>query len=99
MVYITCKNSREAENISKHLLKKRLIACANLLPIRSIYRWKGKLVDGKEVALIAKSKKQNSGKITSEVKKIHSYQIPLIEIIDSRANREYERWIEKELWP
>ena len=44
-VYITCKDKKEARKISRFLLEKKLIACANIFPIESMYRWEGKMVD------------------------------------------------------
>ena len=76
LVYITCKGKKEAEKISMHLLKKRLIACANIFPIKSMYWWEEKIVNDKENVIIAKTSNRNFKKLESEVKKIHSYEIP-----------------------
>lgn len=97
IVYITCKDEEEAEKISKHLLNKKLIACANIWPIRSLYNWEEKLADEKEIVIVAKSTNEKSEKIIEEVKKIHSYEIPCVEMIESRANKEYEDWVNNEV--
>ena len=97
LAYIICKDGIEAEKISMHLLKKRLIACANIFPIRSMYRWKKKIANEAESVVIAKTNNKNFGKVVSEVKKIHSYQIPCILKLDSIANKEYDKWAEKEM--
>ena len=97
LAYVICKDAVEAEKISLRLLKKRLIACANIYPIRSMYRWKGKIMNEAENVIIAKANGANFGKIVSEVKKIHSYEIPCILKIDSSANREFEKWVDKEM--
>lgn len=97
LAYIICKDAVEAEKISSHLLKKRLIACANIFPIRSMYRWKKKIVNEAENVIIAKTSEKNFDKVASEVKKIHSYKIPCILKIDSKANKEYWKWAEKEM--
>jgi periplasmic divalent cation tolerance protein len=96
MVYVTCKDRSEARNIANQLLKKKLIACANLFPAESIYRWKGKAVDERETALLLKSTEQKFGKIKEEVKRLHSYEIPCIERIVTTANRDYEHWVARE---
>ena len=97
LAYIICKDAIEAEKISMRLLKKRLIACANIFPIRSMYRWKKKIVNDAENVIIAKTNEKNFAKVASEAKKIHSYQIPCILKIDSVANKEYGKWAEKEM--
>ena len=97
LVYITCRDSKEAEKISLHLLKKRLIACANIFPIKSVYWWKGKIVNDKENVIIAKTNNKNFKKLESEVKKIHSYEIQCILRINATANKEYLEWLNKEI--
>lgn len=97
IIYITCKDIKEAKKISKHLLNKRIIACANIHPIESMYWWKGKIVEELETVIIAKSSSKNFNKIKEEVKKIHSYEIPCILKIDSEANEGYDEWVRKEI--
>ena len=97
LIYITCPNEEEAVKISKNLMDKRLIACSNIYPIRSLYNWKGKLHDEKEYAIMAKTKKKNYKIIKEEVKKLHSYKVPCILKIDAEANEEYNKWINKEV--
>ena len=97
LIYIICRDEKEAVKISKHLLNKRLIACSNLCPIRSLYRWKGKIQDEKEFVIMAKTKEKNYGKIKEEVKKLHSYDVPCILKIDAEANESYEKWVDEEV--
>jgi len=96
MVYITNKDETEAKKIAQHLLDKKLIACANIFPINSVFLWKGKLKDTKEVVAIVKTKKENFEKVKNEVMKIHSYECPCIAKIDAEANKEFENWVMKE---
>ena len=97
LVYVTCKDKKEAEKIAIHLLRKRLIACANVFPIKSMYWWQGKIANDKENVIIAKTNNKNFKKVVSEVKKIHSYEIPCILKINATANKEYEGWANKEI--
>lgn len=97
IAYITCKDRKEAEKISLHLLRKRLIACANIFPIRSMYWWNGKIAKENETAIIAKTSNKNFKKMANEARKLHSYSIPCILRIDAAANRDYGAWAEKEL--
>jgi periplasmic divalent cation tolerance protein len=97
LVYITCKDENEAVKISKVLLKKRLIACSNMFPIRSMYWWDGKIQDDKEYLIVSKTQDKKIGNIRSEVKKVHSYDVPCIISISANANKEYEDWMAKEI--
>ena len=97
LIYITSKDKKEAKMIATHLLKRRLIACANIFPISSLYWWKGKIEKGMEVLLIAKTIPKNYAKVKVEVKKIHSYKTPCIIKIDAEANDGYLMWIRDEV--
>ncbi|MEM7825324.1 MAG: divalent cation tolerance protein CutA [Candidatus Aenigmatarchaeota archaeon] len=96
-VYITNPSKKDAEKLALQLLKKKLIACANVFPVESFYLWKGKIEKSKEYVIIAKTIKENFEKIKEEVKKIHEYKVPLIARIEVKANKEYERWVRKEV--
>lgn len=97
IVYITCKDSKEAKKISKHLLEKKLIACANLHPIQSLYWWKGKITEDDEIVIMAKTVEKKYKKIKQEVKKIHSYDIPCILKIESKSNDSYNKWVNEQI--
>ena len=95
VVLITAKNAREGARIARHLLDKRLIACANLVPqVRSLYRWKGKIADEKECWMILKSSRELFPAIQAEVETLHSYHVPeviALSIIEGSPN--YLNWI------
>ena len=97
LIYITCKDEKEAIKISKHLLNKRLIACSNMHPIRSMYKWNNKIQDDKEFVILAKTKEKNCKTIKEEVSKMHSYKVPCILKINAEANESYQRWVNKEV--
>lgn len=92
-VYITNPNKKVARRIAKYLLNNKLIACANIFPIDSLYRWQGKMADEKEFVLIAKTKKENFEKVVREVEKIHPYDIPCIVKIPVSSNKKYYQWL------
>ena len=94
-IYVTYKNLAEAKKIVNHLLKKRLIACANFFPIKSAYWWQGKIVNNNEVVSILKTPKKNWNKVKAEIKKMHSYKVPCIEKMEVEAGIDYENWVKK----
>ncbi len=97
IIYVTCKNNKEAEKIAKYLLDKKLIACANILASKSLYHWKGKLEKQSEAILLLKTTESKFDTVTSAVKKLHSYKIPCILKIKADANEEYLSWLRKQV--
>ncbi len=97
LFYITTKNTTEAKLISKILLKKKLIACSNIIKnVNSMFLWKNKIQNSKEIIVVGKTVKKNQSKIISEVKKAHSYEVPCIiffKIIS--GNSAFLNWIKK----
>ena len=94
IVLVTGSNTRECKRIARHLLEKRLIACANLMPVNSLYHWKGKIADEKECLMILKSSRELFAALRIEVEKLHSYSVPEIvalPIVDGAPN--YLNWV------
>jgi len=97
LLYVPCKDESEARGISKELIAKKLIACANIFPIGSLYPWEGRLNDEKECVMLAKTTEEKEDKAREGIAKLHSYTIPAILSFPVRSNREYEDWLKEEL--
>jgi len=95
-IYITNPSEEKAKEIAKHLIGKKLIACGNIFPINSLYKWKGKLEDEKEFVLLAKTIEKNFEKVKQEIEKIHPYDVPCIVKIPVNSNEKYFEWVKKE---
>lgn len=96
-IYITNPTKKIAKKISKHLLKERLIACANIYESESLYWWKNKITEDNEFTIIAKTTEDKFEKVKKEVKKIHPYKVPCIVKIPVSPNKEYLDWLKKEV--
>ncbi len=96
LVYITCPSQDLALSITKELLARRLIACANFMPVTTICRWEGAVEESKEVILLCKTRAELCDKITSEVEKLHPYKIPAILTIPISANHAFAQWVKDE---
>ena len=94
---VTCGSEEEALKIANALVQEHLAACVNLIsPIRSIYRWEGKIWDEKEWLLIIKTQKQRFDELEQKVKSLHSYAVPEIislPIIEGAIS--YLNWIKE----
>jgi len=99
VILITCANKREAKRIARGLVKKRLVACVNIVDrIKSIFWWQKRIDSASEVLLIAKSKKSLMQKVIRQVKYLHSYQVPeIIALPIVTGNRDYIGWINESI--
>lgn len=95
IVYVTCKDSAEAQKIGEMAVQKKLAACANHFSSQSCYQWKGKLVNDKEAILLLKTKDSSYDGLRAMIEEVHSYDIPCILRIDVQANKAYEDWVEE----
>lgn len=98
LVYITNPDKKTALKVSYHLLEKRLIGCANIFKIQSLYWWKGKIENSGEYVVIAKTIDKNYSKIEKEIRKVHPYTIPcILKIKVDKINKDYLSWLIKSL--
>lgn len=95
VVLVTCGSEEEALKIANALVESRLAACANLVaPIRSIYRWEGRIWDEKEWLLIIKTEKHKFEELERRVKSLHSYSVPeIISLPIVEGSSAYLNWI------
>jgi periplasmic divalent cation tolerance protein len=78
-LYAVFANAEEAERIGRIAVEERLAACANILgPIRSIYRWQGKVESAEEVAAIFKTSEASADALIARIASLHSYSVPCI---------------------
>ncbi len=95
VVFVTCGSEEEALKIANALVEDHLAACVNLVaPIRSIYRWEGKIWDEKEWLLIVKTQKHRFETLEKKVKSLHSYSVPeIISVPITEGSSAYLNWI------
>lgn len=99
ILYITFKDEDEARKVARHLLDKGFIACANIFPINSIYRWEGRVNEDKEIAGILKTKDELVDALIDEVRSIHSYQTPcILSLRVEKGNPDFLNWVEDECY-
>ncbi len=98
VIFITTCSLDEAEKIGRALVEEKLVACSNIVsPIRSIYRWQGKICDDKEALMILKTKKELFKQIEKRVKALHSYDVPeVISMPIIEGSNEYLSWLNSE---
>lgn len=79
LVYFTAPDRRRALLLARHLVTRRLAACVNLLgSVTSFYRWKGKREEGREIALLAKTRRSLVPALTEAIQALHPYEVPCV---------------------
>lgn len=94
-VYITHASELEAQKFSDTLVKERLVACANIFPMKSAYWWQGAIQKEDEFVTIVKTIPENWKALEQKVLAIHPYEVPCIMKIEVEANQAYEKWIKE----
>jgi periplasmic divalent cation tolerance protein len=91
---VTCGSEDEAQNIARLLVEAHLAACVNIIPVRSIFEWDGKIEDQAERFILIKSINTRFDEIKELIKANHSYDLPEIIAMDiACASEEYADWI------
>jgi len=96
LIYITAEDEDEARQIGKTLVKERLAACVNIHPVKSIFRWQGRVEEEGEVAMLVKTKAELADRVIRRVKELHSYEVPdIVSIPIDKGYPDYLKWIEE----
>ncbi|HET7575839.1 MAG TPA: divalent-cation tolerance protein CutA [Sphingomicrobium sp.] len=95
-VYAVFANAEEAERIGRNMVEERLAACVNILgPVRSIYRWKGKIESADEVAAIFKTHHWRTDALIERIAALHSYEAPcIVSTSIDKILGSYADWVE-----
>lgn len=95
LVLTTCPDMEAAERLAQALVKERLAACVNILPIsKSIYMWKGQMESATEHLLIVKSMAHVFNAIQKCILELHPYELPeVIAVPIADGLPDYLAWI------
>lgn len=94
VVYTTLPDVETATVLVQALLERRLVACGNLLPMRSMFWWDGKVQGAEEVGVLLKVPAASLDAVFAAVRELHPYEVPCIEEWDvDRVHAPYEKWV------
>ncbi|PPR28919.1 MAG: Divalent-cation tolerance protein CutA, partial [Alphaproteobacteria bacterium MarineAlpha6_Bin6] len=95
LVYSFYSKINIAKKISKLALKKELAVCVNINQnINSLYIWKNKLCDEKEVEVSFKTTNLKVKKLISFLEKTHPYECPaIISFPIKKVNKQFLNWV------
>ncbi len=96
LILSTC-SELQSRKIAHTLVDERFAACVNIHPVRSVYRWKGEVVNDDEDLLLIKTKKALVPGVIEKIKKIHSYEVPEVIVIPIiEGEKTYLTWIDEQ---
>jgi periplasmic divalent cation tolerance protein len=102
VVLVTCASVGQARKIARALVAARLAACGNVIeaPMRSIYRWKGKIESAKEFLLVLKTSRKRFAALDRAVRSLHTYDVPeIIALPILGGSRDYLKWVSESVAP
>lgn len=97
-VVTTYSNEDKAKELAKEIIKKRLAACVSITKVRSIYWWKGEVVDEDEALVLFKTPSDKVKDLFNEIKRTHPYKVPeIVEVKVSNVSKDYFDWLINEV--
>ena len=100
-VMTTLAEREDAERIAGQLVEMRLAACVQVIgPIRSFYRWQGKVESSEEWLCVAKTHRDRYAEVEAAILAEHPYELPEIIATELAAgSAAYLNWLEEQLQP
>jgi periplasmic divalent cation tolerance protein len=96
VIYCTAPPA-ESAGLARMLIEQRLVACASIVPVRSLYRWNGEVCDEEEHLLIMKTVFADADLVITAIKGCHSYEVPEIIVLPVAAGYlPYLGWVREE---
>jgi periplasmic divalent cation tolerance protein len=96
VVLTTVKSPEDARQIAEKLLSERLAACVQMLPIDSLYTWKGEVAADSEVLLLVKTRKELYPELEKAIVAVHKYETPEILLLPVAGGLPaYLNWIQE----
>jgi periplasmic divalent cation tolerance protein len=95
VVLVTAPELESGISLARDVVERGLAACGNVVPgLTSIYRWKGKVEEDREVLIIFKTNEDTLAELKERVLELHPYQVPeflAVEVADGHLP--YLEWI------
>ena len=96
IVLTTMPDDARTEELARALVDEKLAACVNVHgPMRSTYRWQGRVEHGAERQLIIKTTRDRVVAVEQRVRTLHPYELPeflVLPVEDGGAA--YLEWVE-----
>ncbi|MAG60795.1 hypothetical protein CL619_03335 [archaeon] len=99
IIETTVAKEEQAQTIAKTLLNKRIIACANITKIQSLYNWGNQEQNEEEFKISCKTLRETEDLCHKTLEELHPYRVPMILIKSVSCNEEYYNWVKEKISP
>lgn len=95
VVLTTVDDSLDVDAFARTLVDERLAACVNILPpMRSVYRWQGRVESAEERQLVIKTAAPRLEAVKARIAALHAYEVPEILVLPVvEASAAYRSWL------
>lgn len=94
VVLVTAPDGATAEALVRRLVEERVVACGNILPVTSIYRWRDAVEHETEALVIFKTDAAGADRLVDRVPELHPYEVPEVLVLPVEGgNRAYLEWV------
>jgi len=94
LIQTTTPTRDEALRLARELVEQRLVVCAQLSDIESVYQWDGKLQQEPECRLLLKTSDDKRPEVERFIRERHSYDVPAIFAVPvTQASEAYAAWV------
>jgi periplasmic divalent cation tolerance protein len=96
LVITNCPDAAVAGHLAQSVVDEGLAACVNVLPpMRSVYRWQGKVESAEEYLLLIKARRRDYAALEARIVALHPYDVPEVIATPIVAGlAAYLRWID-----
>jgi periplasmic divalent cation tolerance protein len=97
LVILSTAPADKSEILARMLIDTRVVACVNVVPVHSYYRWNGGFCSEPEHLLIAKTTEKKADEVIAAIKAHHPYEVPeIIALPVSSGYLPYLKWVHRE---
>ena len=89
----TVPDRKTADRLSEALVGSSLCAGCSSYPIRSVYRWRGKIRNEREIVLEFKTTPSLEERLRSGIMEMHPYELPVVERLVVETDDKVEEWL------
>ena len=95
VVFSTFATPDKAAEVARTLVTEQLVACVNIVgPVRSIYRWDGKICDDAETLAVIKTTRERFEAMRTRLVELHPYDVPeVIALPVEGGHAPYLAWV------